>query len=1046
MSQQRPQSDAPRNFFKTLTDPIRRYADRFRQATPPPMTGGGRDDVFRPYYDLVEQVSARKDGFLVQTSDELLRHAQKSLSFNRYVQDFINDSGNESRQYDSNLIANAYRTSIYLSSFMRRAADMLSTLKVVAEVKKGETWRYAPPSEPINQIFAEQGSDILSNGYMYYALYGRALWYMHKTVKAVMAERQTGRDDAHLYKNHGLAGFHAINTAFISLDIDFMYNRIQGFMVTDNQPGMGANAMSLRRNEAIFFSDFDPLYEFEGTSIAVRGIHNAVTNAAIAKWASHYFTTGAMPLILVSMQDDPTIQAQADIEKTKQFFENQWSGTGASVRSVFTDRKLEVQQVGIDADKVAAPELDRTALNGLGAAVGLAPDLVIPPEGGSDNARHKHLIFQAWTDTIIPLGKKMLSAFNRDAGFPEGMRLTINEDEIPALDADRGETADTEVQVFQSGLQYANEARARMRMKPIPELKNTLYVNGQLMSVERWLREQTLLDKDLLASLITAWDSNMLTLRQIHETLNLPIPRHLKLRDGYKHELVPTEGGGGFGGFGGGNDTPPSPPSPPTLPGAPTPKLPGGSGLRPALPAGDEPDGEFDDDSDDGMKDMDGEELGEKRGGRVPLHRPHTTDYQRRVARLRPGADATPGNRPAMKPAVQGRGKPGSAGVAGKERDQKAIVPKRRATYAIGKFEDVLALQQLQRRIAIQLPPGAEITLTPADEFHVTLCYLPDADSDLEARLARASTQAFEEELEVGVSAVEAFNNDKIAIYAAVKPHAGLVEMQRQICDAFDDSELSPYSLTWIPHITLMYIANAALPAALPQPSGEIPLILNRVEVCVEDFVRLAEIQPGTATPQPKPEALRSRWLERTRAARSIRDVLDDGALPGRIKRTVQEALDLGIHPPAAIIKATSRAIRTGWFDPDSTPDSNPVIRYLAGDSMQPKWEDELGAWERSAQRNFGKARDAFKTDHIPPTQAAAIRERLKAVTPGDRAAIQQVFDEARDALGFKSIDEADMVRWAETLDDDEALRSLADFEEDEEQAAAGTLVDPPES
>lgn len=978
-----------------------------------------------------------QNGFFVMTSDELMRGAQKSLSFNQYVLDFINDAGyrDNYRYYDRGTLENAYRTSVFLFAFLRFAADMISTVNIVAEKKQGEVWMKTPEDEPINQIFAEQGSEVFFRGYMNYAIYGQVLIYMHKTADAVLRWAH-GDTEAGTYAKGGLAGFHVISGRNYDLDVDYSGQELRGFHLGTQETGMN-NRNYLRREECVYLWDFDPKDDWRGTSIVNAAIHNAVTNAAIAKWASHYFTTGAMPMILVSAKGtDPYAPASTDIQREKYKFEQNWRGVGASMRAHFTERQVQVDQVGIEADKVAAPELNRTALEGISAATRIPVDLIIPPQGGSDNARHKHLMMQVWQDTILPLADQFAAAFNRDIGMPEGMRLLVDRSAIDALKSDRGDRAQTEISITSGGLQSFNEARTELDMPTVRPMRGMLNIGGQWRSV-RSIRVQDRLLGATLPDLTAAWTENLITRGQWHDLLGLPLP--MGVQDGYKFEIVQESSTGGMA-----DDLiKVEAVGPEAL--LPQPKQPFGSGPEPNRPTG--PTG----------------------GGFVEgPPEPEPTP-------LTGGGVEPPAAEPA--PVTASFDVNGERSVEGKSDSLsvKAVSVGAPEMYVVAHAqpESIESLKTIQSVIAAMFPPEAIVRLSEPDNLHVTLWYVPVFGEEEETLYF----QQLPAEVPVTpfiVRGLNVFEKDggTICIYGEVSEADGereaLDSLRALFAPPLPEERLSSYSTKWIPHITLGYATN--LPDgfdataifgeqfALHLKVGEVEV--SRGEGRTSKRVPVAGTLPeapelGQETPFPDaPVSLSTETTESLESPESANLSHSDLLTLKMNERAVWKAgLERGAsyHDPAIamlpkLIKdslsafeaegvdydsakaAVMGALAAGWYDEDAVPDENPAKAYLVG-AAKGDWKSELDAWERSALRNWNKAVNRFVTYHVPPSVADGLRASLKETDRRDKAAIHALFAGVRDAMGQKSTRMEHVAAWAKQIWDagDDELKSLFD-------------------
>lgn len=456
-------------------------------------------------------------------------------AFSSQAMNFINSATSElGSGYNENQLLGAYMTSVYMFSALRRVANLISRVKVVAEIKEGDKFVRAPEDVRINQIFANEGAEILSKMWLNYAVYGATAVYKVKTRRAIQ-EEDIGRPIFD-YKDGAVAGLFVIDKPMWELDEDASYGQINGLYV--NQYNMANSVIGsrnyLKRREFVYTTDWNPVHPNHGKSIVAVAIHEAVANAAIAQWMSEYFTRGAMPFIMVTMDDDPAMMTDADLRKYKRQFEEYWQGVGSSLRSVFFDRNVKVEQVGIAAQDVAAPELNETALEGIAAAVGLDRELVVTPSGGSQE-RHEALIMRAWNDTIKPLAEKFLVAFNRDLGLPPNMRLVLDLSEITELEADRQDKADTEISIYSGGLQDYNETRKRLKMPPIDDFDGWYEYDGKMMPMSAIKQTGLIPHQSIIDFANALWDGNLAKRSEVLELLGRKLPE--ESRDGYKYDI-----------------------------------------------------------------------------------------------------------------------------------------------------------------------------------------------------------------------------------------------------------------------------------------------------------------------------------------------------------------------------------------------------------------------------------------------------------------------------------------------------------------------------
>ncbi len=466
---------------------------------------------------------------------QLISPAIKSLEqFSQSALDFIGGSSYAiTNPYNETQLFGAYMSSVYMYAALRRVMSLISRVRIVAEIETGNGYVRAPETTLINQIFERDGSDLLSKMWLNYAIYGTTAVYKTKTMKAIYS-LQTN-NPIYDYKDGAVAGLTIIDTPKYTIQ-EGSRNEIVG-MYVNNQTSPDEilnNSNMLTRKEFIYVTDWNPYDRNRGKSIVAVAMHEAVTNTAIASWAADYFTRGAMPFILVNLEEDPALLTDADLAKYKRQFQEYWQGKDSSLRAVVTDRKITTQQVGIAAGEVAAPELNETALEGISAAVGLDRELIVTPSGGSQ-ARHAELIQRAWNDTVIPTAQAFLSAISRDIGLPHNMRLVLDLSHITELEADRADKSGTEMNIFEGGLQTFNETRTRMNMKPVEALRDMFKLDGQLVTVEQLRKLQELPPRQVIDVVSQLWGDDLMTKHQALKTLGVPIPPQAK--DGYRSEL-----------------------------------------------------------------------------------------------------------------------------------------------------------------------------------------------------------------------------------------------------------------------------------------------------------------------------------------------------------------------------------------------------------------------------------------------------------------------------------------------------------------------------
>lgn len=520
---------------------------------------------------------------------EELRSAYKSISYSQYVQDFINESGQYGAVYSDVQLESAYRVSVYLFAALRRVANLTREVRVVAEERQDDKWVRLEETHELNALFTQAGAQLFYEAFLYYAIYGRLLIYKRKTRKGVY---EAAKQNYINLQDGGVAGLHIIPNFNWTMIEDATTGEIKEFLINAEDAVVG-DKRALDRQEVVFVKDFDPRLPNGAVSMVSLAINDAVSNAAISRWAAHYFMSGAMPLLLVSSEEDPALQTESDIAQYKSLIERAWQGmTGRfAMRAIYTDRKLNVQQAGIDADKVQAPEIDRSALAKISSVVQIAPDLIVPPEGGTQE-RHVQLIQAAYRDAVLPVMQHFVDAFNHDLGLLESRyRFVIDEEKISALNAERKILADTELAIFNAGLISYGDAQERLRQQPDEDLADWYMINGRLASKLRIMREDVRVSPDEMQYLQQAWDGDAILRSEYRRFLGLRTSDHIP--DGFKSQLTQqTVAGTDISGQADLPTAPDLPPSPPPQPGGasadpvkPSPKpAPGNQATHPPAP------------------------------------------------------------------------------------------------------------------------------------------------------------------------------------------------------------------------------------------------------------------------------------------------------------------------------------------------------------------------------------------------------------------------------------------------------------------------------
>lgn len=987
--------------------------------------------------------TARDARNAVFTSDALQREAQKSIGFSGQVMDWISREGAGNEQYSEAQLENAYRVSPYLYATLRRIAYLLSTVRLVAEKRTGATWSRAEETDPLNLMLDKAGSNLLYEWALFYGMFGATAIYKRRTKKAVMASANGA--PIYTWKEGAVAGLEVIPNA--EWQLDEVNGELRGIYLTygayNREAYGGENRME--RERFIYVHDFDPSDPHRGTSMVSLAIHSAVTNGAIARWAAQYFMSGAMPMLLVNPEEE--FNEKADFEKAKNRFEKAWRGIYSrfALRSMFVTKRYNVEQIGIDAEKVAAPDLNNEALKTIAATFNIAPDIIIPPEGGSDNARHKFLIKQAFTDAIIPLGRRLADALTRDLALDEcGMRIVVDEASIDALNADRADTSATELNIYNAGVESFGEVRKALHLPPT-KIDHMFFVGGKLVTPERLVRDANSVSSEVLQYAMQAWDGGVIVRSEIRGMLGLPTPPTIP--DGFKYEVVPDPAASS-GGYGGGAPSDPQlpPPTPPT-----TPQLPPTTPPSDALP-------------DDGVNEAQPDDASRKRmletmaellsTGKITLPASAAENASDKIVVAHANeetvvvADVT-ANPVVIEPARGAIDIPVPA-VSSELEPLPTPEPPAYVYLRIGADDQ---LMRLQEHVKTLIP---DMVVSDPANLHITLAYAPAcADNALTKAHALLPHWAWRFEVRcVQLTVFPQADGERVPVVLICEMDSNLSSWNNRTRTALAayGVPVSELSVDWTPHITLGYAPAGTTQA--PPFTFTASFIPNAVVLARDDYderavielraraVEIPNYNLNDLTPTPPlsdevieeiaemAETIQIKWQKHLTIWR------DTGScpriLPARVRVFVDDALKE--YKRDAVFAAALALNDEGAFDTDAVHEDNPILARLTPASAQTSAREELAAWERSAARNANKAAKRFATRLIPLAVEAQVREGLSA-SGNDPQAIRTIFATARAVIeaDIPPPTNADaLAAWAATLADDDDLRVLIEGLEDE--------------
>lgn len=141
---------------------------------------------------------------------------------------------------------------------IKNMLNAIASIGIQAEVKEGDTYIATSKDLRINQILERDGSKFLSRMYYNYIIYGRALAYKAKTIRACLAEYDG--NPIYEYWDGAVAGVHVIDSNLWNIDENIDTGELYGVYI-GSKGSSSVNEMRnyLKRREFIYSTDWAPM-------------------------------------------------------------------------------------------------------------------------------------------------------------------------------------------------------------------------------------------------------------------------------------------------------------------------------------------------------------------------------------------------------------------------------------------------------------------------------------------------------------------------------------------------------------------------------------------------------------------------------------------------------------------------------------------------------------------------------------------------------------------------------------------------------------------
>lgn len=222
--------------------------------------------------------------------------------------------------------------------------------------------------------------------------------------------------------------------------------------------------------------EFHPINDWYGLSPVEPAAYGVDRYNAASAHNKALLDNGARPsgaLIFEPVKgaaDEPAKAAPEEvIAAAKEEMEERHGGPKNAGRPFVFGGNVKWEEMGVNAKDGDFVALSEAAARDICTAMGVPHVLIVPGEATYNNIRDMKL--DLWESRILPLIDKTLDALNTwlVPQFGDGMRLTIDYDDVQALEPRRESKRQSTVELFDKGLLTRDEAREALQYDPWPD-------------------------------------------------------------------------------------------------------------------------------------------------------------------------------------------------------------------------------------------------------------------------------------------------------------------------------------------------------------------------------------------------------------------------------------------------------------------------------------------------------------------------------------------------------------------------------------------------
>jgi HK97 family phage portal protein len=211
---------------------------------------------------------------------------------------------------------------------------------------------------------------------------------------------------------------------------------------------------------------FNPVDDYYGLAPLEAAACAVDTHNSAAAWNKALLDNAARPSgALVYAGPDGLVLSDQQFERLKKELDQQFTGTANAGRPMVLEGGLDWKAMSLSPKDMDFMEAKHAAAREIALAFGVPPMLLaIPGDNTYSNYQEAYRIF--FRGTVLPLACRIGSALTHwlTPAFGDGIRLTVDTDNVPALAKDRAAFWD---QVGKAAFLTVNEKREAIGFSPI---------------------------------------------------------------------------------------------------------------------------------------------------------------------------------------------------------------------------------------------------------------------------------------------------------------------------------------------------------------------------------------------------------------------------------------------------------------------------------------------------------------------------------------------------------------------------------------------------